>query len=233
MQSLIKGVKSSNRRIVKKQSKIILLSLLLATIGVIGAVYFYQYTHSAKLEQELNNKNRTLNEKSEELNKKSEQLNLTDSQKLELQKQVDDLNRQKQELETKLQAKADEKARIASLNNATASAMQKPINNSSSVQKPVTTAVNGNKQDWLIASGIPESDWTYVDYIVSKESTWNPNAVNKSSGACGLAQALPCSKLGPNWNDPVVALKWQYNYVKARYGSYAGAYSFWLSNHWY
>lgn len=91
----------------------------------------------------------------------------------------------------------------------------------------------GTKYDWMRAAGIPESQWQYVDYIVGRESGWNPRAVNSSSGACGLVQALPCSKLGANWADPVHALKWQYSYVQSRYGGYAGAYSFWLSNHWY
>lgn len=94
-------------------------------------------------------------------------------------------------------------------------------------------AVTGSKQDWMRQAGIPESDWQYVDYIVTKEATWDPNAINSSSGACSLAQALPCSKIKGNWRDPVVALKWQYDYVKARYGSYAGAHSFWLKNNWY
>lgn len=92
---------------------------------------------------------------------------------------------------------------------------------------------SGGKYDWMAAAGIPERDWKYVDYIVSRESGWNPSAVNRSSGACGLVQALPCSKLGSNWRDPVHALRWQHNYVKSRYGGYAGAYSFWTRNHWY
>ena len=91
----------------------------------------------------------------------------------------------------------------------------------------------GNKEAWMAAAGIPQSEWWAVDSIVSRESSWNPNAVNASSGACGLAQALPCSKMGPNWSDPVVALKWQYNYVNARYGGYPQAVAFWNINHWY
>lgn len=101
------------------------------------------------------------------------------------------------------------------------------------VEAPKKTSRSGGKYDWMRAAGIPESQWQYVDYIVSRESGWNPRAVNRSSGACGLVQALPCSKLGSNWSDPVHALKWQYSYVKSRYGGYAGAYSFWQRNHWY
>ncbi len=104
------------------------------------------------------------------------------------------------------------------------------------VTSPSTPSSNltGGKQDWMTAAGIPQSDWTYVDFIVTKESTWNPSAVNKSSGACGLAQALPCAKTGcASYSDPVCALKWQYSYVKAIYGGYAGAYAFWTKNRWY
>lgn len=96
-------------------------------------------------------------------------------------------------------------------------------------KKPVT----GSKEEWLRLANIPESEWGYVDFIVQKESSWNPNAVNPNGGACGLAQALPCSKLGTNWNDPVHALKWQHAYVTDRYGGYAQAYSFWKNNNWY
>lgn len=92
----------------------------------------------------------------------------------------------------------------------------------------------GSKTDWLRASGIPESEWGYVDFIVGRESGWNPNATNPSSGACGLAQALPCSKIGgAGGYDPVTALRWQHQYVTSRYGGYAQAYAFWSANHWY
>lgn len=91
----------------------------------------------------------------------------------------------------------------------------------------------GSKTEWLAASNIPQESWGYADFMVARESTWNPNALNKSSGACGLAQALPCSKLGPNWNNPVVALNWMNSYANGRYGSWENAYNFWQKNHWY
>lgn len=96
--------------------------------------------------------------------------------------------------------------------------------------KPVIT---GDKTTWMSQAGIPESEWEFVDYIVSRESSWNPLAVNKSSGACSLAQSLPCSKIPGDWRDPVNALKWQYQYVINRYGGYRQAYQFWTVNHWY
>jgi len=101
--------------------------------------------------------------------------------------------------------------------------------------KPKTIAYTGGgtKSEWLAASNIPQESWGHADFMVAKESGWNPNAVNKSSGACGLAQALPCSKLGPNWSNPVVALNWMNNYVNGRYGGWEKAYNFWQVNRWY
>ncbi len=91
----------------------------------------------------------------------------------------------------------------------------------------------GSKTEWLAASNIPQAGWGYADFMVQKESGWNPNARNATSGACGLAQALPCSKVGPNWNNPVVSLNWMNSYVNGRYGGWEGAYSFWQKNRWY
>ncbi len=87
--------------------------------------------------------------------------------------------------------------------------------------------------EWMTAAGIAESDWAYVDYIVGRESGWNPNATNRSSGACGLVQALPCSKVPGNGYDPVDNLRWGNGYAVGRYGGWAGAYDFWIANNWW
>lgn len=106
-------------------------------------------------------------------------------------------------------------------------------NASPSTEIPKWTG-GGDKESWMRAAGIPEDQWGYVDFIVNRESSWNPNALNASSGACGLGQFLPCSKVtGGSWNDPVVSLKFQKSYVEDRYGSYKNAYAFWQANSWY
>ena len=91
----------------------------------------------------------------------------------------------------------------------------------------------GAPAEWMAAAGIAESDWQFVNYIVSRESGWNPNATNKSSGACGLVQALPCSKVPGNGYNPVDNLRWGTGYATGRYGSWEGAYNFWVKNHWW
>lgn len=96
---------------------------------------------------------------------------------------------------------------------------------------------SGSKADWMRAAGISDSDFGYVDYIISHESGWNYHAVNRSSGAYGLPQSLPAGKLasaGADWRDnPVTQLRWAHNYAVGRYGSWGGAYHFWAVNHWW
>jgi hypothetical protein len=71
----------------------------------------------------------------------------------------------------------------------------------------------------------------------SRESGWRHKAHNSSSGAHGIPQALPGSKMasaGPNWRtNPRTQIKWGLKYIKGRYGSPCGAWSHWLSRHWY
>ncbi len=91
----------------------------------------------------------------------------------------------------------------------------------------------GTRSQWLTEAGIAEEDWVYVDYIVQRESSWNPNATNRSSGACGLVQALPCSKVPGNGYHPVDNLRWADGYAQKRYGGWEQAYVFWTKNHWW
>ncbi|MEV7420738.1 transglycosylase SLT domain-containing protein [Streptomyces sp. NPDC089919] len=73
--------------------------------------------------------------------------------------------------------------------------------------------------------------------IVERESGWNHTATNSSSGAYGLVQALPGSKMasaGSDWKtNPATQIKWGLDYMNSRYGSPVGAWSFWQTHHWY
>ncbi|MGJ0204913.1 lytic transglycosylase domain-containing protein [Leucobacter sp. gxy201] len=127
-----------------------------------------------------------------------------------------EVERQKREAEAA--AAAEKAAKEASSSQATA---------------PARYTGGGAPAEWMAAAGIAESDWGYVDYIASRESGWNPNATNASSGACGVIQANPCSKVPGNGYDPVDNLRWANGYAVGRYGSWAQAYDFWTTNHWW
>ncbi|HEY9330038.1 MAG TPA: transglycosylase SLT domain-containing protein [Streptomyces sp.] len=84
---------------------------------------------------------------------------------------------------------------------------------------------------------IPGDQFQCFSNIVNHESSWNYRASNPSSGAYGLVQALPGSKMasaGADWQtNPATQIKWGLNYMDSRYGSPCGAWSFWQANHWY
>ncbi|WP_078855762.1 transglycosylase SLT domain-containing protein [Streptomyces sp. SCSIO 75703] len=84
---------------------------------------------------------------------------------------------------------------------------------------------------------VPAGQWQCFSNIVNHESSWNYKAVNPSSGAYGLFQALPGSKMssvGADWQtNPATQIKWGLNYMDSRYGSPCDAWAFWQANHWY
>jgi len=132
--------------------------------------------------------------------------------------------------------------RIVTYQADAANARNRTIIQSIVTQEPVMqivvqgSSLSGTKGD-MARAGIAPSDFTYADFIVQKESRWNPQARNASSGAFGLCQALPGSKMasaGSDWStNPVTQLKWCDGYAKSRYGGWAAAYRFWQSNHYW
>ncbi|MFG2951888.1 aggregation-promoting factor C-terminal-like domain-containing protein [Streptomyces adustus] len=85
---------------------------------------------------------------------------------------------------------------------------------------------------------IPDTtQYNAFNQIVTHESGWNHTATNSSSGAYGLVQALPGSKMataGADWKtNPATQIKWGLDYMNSRYGSPAQAWNFWQTHHWY
>jgi hypothetical protein len=91
---------------------------------------------------------------------------------------------------------------------------------------------------------LPEYGWdasqfSCLDSLWVGESNWNHKATNSSSGAYGIAQSLPASKMasaGPDWRDnPATQIKWGLGYIKDTYGSPCNAWAQWQarSPHWY
>jgi hypothetical protein len=68
-----------------------------------------------------------------------------------------------------------------------------------------------------------------LDKLWTKESHWNERARNKSSGAYGIPQAYPASKLasaGGDWEtNPATQIKWGIGYIDGRYGTPCKAWS--------
>ncbi|GHH64289.1 hypothetical protein GCM10017673_06670 [Streptosporangium violaceochromogenes] len=76
-----------------------------------------------------------------------------------------------------------------------------------------------------------------LDSLWTRESDWNHQAQNPSSGAYGIPQALPGSKMsgsGEDWrSNPITQIHWGLRYIKSRYGSPCGAWGHFQSSNWY
>jgi hypothetical protein len=81
--------------------------------------------------------------------------------------------------------------------------------------------------------GYGGDQFSCFDWVIKHESGWNPHAQNASSGAYGLPQSLPGSKMASvasDWRDnPATQIIWGAQYMKSRYGSPCGAQSHWES----
>jgi hypothetical protein len=85
--------------------------------------------------------------------------------------------------------------------------------------------------------GWDTSQFSCLDSLWTKESNWNFQAVNAGSGAYGIAQALPGSKMasvGSDWRtNPVTQIKWGLQYIQGRYGSPCAAWGHSQALNWY
>lgn len=76
-----------------------------------------------------------------------------------------------------------------------------------------------------------------LEDLWARESGWNEHSHNASSGAHGIPQALPGSKMasaGPNWrSNPRTQIKWGLRYVKHRYGTPCSAWGHFQAAGWY
>ncbi|MBW0441236.1 tape measure protein [Lactobacillus crispatus] len=103
----------------------------------------------------------------------------------------------------------------------------------------------GDHLHWLKQAGIPESWWHYMELIIDGgngipgESHWNPRITNPSSGAYGIPQSLPASKMasaGRDWRtNAITQLRWMKDYIRGRYGTAKAAWEHKVntSTHWY
>lgn len=105
---------------------------------------------------------------------------------------------------------------------------------------PATTS--GDNQSlglkMMLADGWGRDQWPSLQALWTRESGWNQFAKNPSSGAYGIPQALPESKLPPagrasGGSSAAAQIGWGLNYIRGRYGSPAGAWAHETQFGWY
>ena len=79
--------------------------------------------------------------------------------------------------------------------------------------------------------------WSCLDELWKRESGWSHTAGNQSSGAYGIPQALPGSKMavyGADWQtNPATQIQWGLAYIQGRYGTPCGAWGQFTAKNWY
>lgn len=193
------------------------MSALIIASGVSAALNNYQQVK--QIQQDTIRLQQEKDRAHEELEKLQHQ-NTQDQQQIEQHKKTEeDLKKQIQELSA---AKA-EKARLAALSVSAQAYAATP--------KARSVAVNGTCADWIAQAGI--TDTASALELIGRESGCNPNAMNVSSGACGVAQELPCGKSGCALGDGACQVRWMNGYVVGRYGSWDAAVAWHNAHNWY
>ena len=106
---------------------------------------------------------------------------------------------------------------------------------------PPARAPSGSAQQiamgMLGSYGWSSSQFSCLDSLWNQESGWNVYATNTTSGAYGIPQALPGSKMasaGADWQtDAATQIRWGLSYIKSLYGSPCGAWGHEEADGWY
>lgn len=89
----------------------------------------------------------------------------------------------------------------------------------------------------VLARGWDEAQYTCLDKLWTKESNWRVQAQNRSSGAYGIPQSLPGSKMGSvasDWrNNAKTQITWGLKYISGRYGTPCDAWGHSQRKNWY
>jgi hypothetical protein len=108
-------------------------------------------------------------------------------------------------------------------------------------QQPAASAPSGSPQQiaeqMLSQFGWSGGQFSCLQPLWALESGWNVYASNPSSGAYGIPQALPGSKMasaGPDWqSDAATQIRWGLTYIQGTYGSPCAAWSHEEADGWY
>lgn len=193
---------------------------ILILVSILAAQSNARTTEQAEMSQTIETKLERIQELSERYEELKNSHGQLQEERTEIIQERQQLQEEVEKVRKELQAKKERERRIALSQRAEAQEVQ---------AAPRTPS--GNCQDWMSQAGI--SDMVNGYELIMRESGCNPNAVNPTSGACGIAQALPCSKKPGQWNDPVNSMSWMQQYVMNRYGSWAAAVAFHDRNNWY
>jgi len=204
--------------------KLILIPILLAFLAL-GVPNIYQQKQvNDNLDIQLDQKQLRINNLQQRMLELDKELDETKGSSEQDQQKIKQLEEEKKQLEADLQAKLERKRQEALAHAELERAAVRATGTA-------VASASGNCATWIQQAGI--SDTANAIELIRRESNCNPNAVNPSSGACGVAQELPCGKSGCSLGDGACQVKWMNNYVQSRYGSWSNAVAFHDRMNWY
>lgn len=150
------------------------------------------------------------------------------------------LEKEKKEKEAaEKKAREEEAARKAAEKNSSNSRSSSSRKSSSApaAGKPAPGSAKAYAADAVASRGWGQDQYNCLVSLWNKESGWNMYAYNSSSGAYGIPQALPGSKMasaGSDWKTNAgTQIEWGLGYIKSRYGTPCGAWGHSQSRGWY
>jgi hypothetical protein len=107
--------------------------------------------------------------------------------------------------------------------------------------KPAAAAITGTPfqiaHTVATQAGLNQQQWVCLDQLWQQESKFQTDARNRRSGAFGIPQALPASRMasaGADWRtNPATQVKWGLSYIRVRYGTACNAWAHWKRARWY
>jgi hypothetical protein len=162
-----------------------------------------------------------------------ETIRASEAQKVEEKRKSDEEKRVREEAEKKAEEERQAQIATIALVQKQSYSSPKPVISTPTVP---TSDVQSYAQSRVCATWGCDQ-WNAFHFIILKESTWNYRAINPTSGAGGLCQALPFSKMATAGADyqtnPNTQIEWCISYIQGRYKTPEGAKTFWTANNWF
>ena len=116
------------------------------------------------------------------------------------------------------------------------------INSNTQKTAPAVTGTKAEYQAYAYDLVLNQYLWSEADYqalvnLWTRESDWDADAHNRNSGAHGIPQSLPASKMSSEGSDyytnGYTQIRWGLKYIKERYGSPSAAWQHFQNKNWY
>lgn len=205
--------------------------IFVITCGIIILIGVFLLSYVLVKSEETWSKN--YNELREQDDKKQETIEELNKKIEELQKEQEKVKKEQKDLKTTVNKIKVSKERAKTITTRS---------NSSSPRVSLAKGTKGEYQKYAKSICLEKYCWTENDFnclvlLWNRESGWNPNAHNSNSGAHGIAQALPASKMASEGSDYLTNYKTQINwglkYIKNRYSTPSKAWSHFQNKNWY